>query len=377
MFNTRKIAGVVGLLLLFAFGFYIWKNHQKKATLWKTAPIEFGSIQTSVTATGILQALVTVQIGTQVSGTISALYVDFNSKVRKGQVLARLDTTLLMANLTEVQSGLARVLAQDKKASEDLKRVRALFERSLVSQAELDQANAEAQMAKAGYSSSKAQVDKARINLGFATITSPIDGIVISRAVDLGQTVASSFSTPTLFTIAGDLREMQVLASVDEADIGKIRKGQQAQFRVDAYPDTIFAGVVDQIRLQPKSEQNVVTYDVLIRARNPQLQLMPGMTANLTIVLEKKHNVMIVPAAALRFRPPTNVGDPKTKASQIFLFSKGNIQPLEVKTGLSDGIKTEIEGDVRLGMEVVLGIDLPKKNTTSAKPFGMDNKPRR
>lgn len=287
-----------------AGGVWYWKSRGATEIKWRTSEVERGPLQVSVTATGTLQAVVTVQVGTQVSGTVSEINADFNSQVRKGEVIARIDTTLLRAALSDALSSQERAAAQERQAADTRARTQTLFERELVSHSELDQAVANARVAAANLSSAKAQVDRARINLRYATIVSPIDGTVLSRAVDVGQTVAASFNTPTLFTIAGDLSQMQVQASVDEADIGKVKAGQRATFTVDAYPDTLFTGEVRQIRLQPVVNQNVVSYDVVIAVPNPLLRLMPGMTANLTIAVARKENVLKVAAAALRFAPP-------------------------------------------------------------------------
>jgi HlyD family secretion protein len=315
-------------------------------------------------------------------------------------VIARLDTTLLHAALMDARSSLARVAAQDRQAAEELKRTKALFERSLVSQAELDQAMAAAQVAAANMNSAQSQVERARINLRYAIITSPIDGTVLSRAVDVGQTVAASFNTPTLFTIAGDLREMEVKAAVDEADIGKVLAGQKATFTVDAYPEAVFAGLVQQVRLEPKVEQNVVTYDVVIRVPNPDKKLMPGMTANLTIAVTEKDGVLLVPASALRFRPPRdgskeggearasrrdrvhaagagrdsgNAGDTDGggKRGRVYLLVDGKPSPVRVKVGLSDGSRTEVEGPVQPGSVVVIGMEGAASAQGAARPFGL------
>jgi HlyD family secretion protein len=411
---------------------------------WRTAPVERGPLQVSVTATGTLQAVVTVQVGTQVSGTVSAIYADFNSQVKKGQVIARIDTTLLRATLADAQSNLEKAAAQARQAEDTRKRTQALFERDLVSQSEIDQATADARVAEANLASAKAQVDRARINLRYATIVSPIDGTVLSRAVDVGQTVAASFNTPTLFTIANDLRQMQVQASVDEADIGKVRVGQRATFTVDAYPDTTFVGEVSQIRLNPVINQNVVSYDVLISVPNPNLRLMPGMTANLSIAVARKEDALQVPAAALRFSPPdapkkarggwnrsggeaggtaraTGAGPNPAGApnaatggdsagaqagrghwagrdsarggnaggsrggngnwagkrsrgmGEVYVLEGGKPKAVEVKTGLSDGSHTEIEGPLAPGTEVITGMESGKPSGPAAQssPFGM------
>jgi HlyD family secretion protein len=348
----------------------------------------------TVTATGALQAITTVQVGTQVSGPIAALYVDFNDRVTKGQVIARLDTTLLNAALRDALSGLERVAALSNQAQAERDRSRTLFARELVSKAELEQAEASARVATANLSSARAQVERARINLRYAIIESPIDGIVLSRAVELGQTVAASFNTPTLFTIAGDMSEMRVQAAVDEADIGRLRTGQNATFTVDAYPDTAFVGVVEQVRLQPVVTQNVVTYDVILRASNPGLRLMPGMTANLTIVTDRRDDVLRAPAAALRFKPPVEedesgaIRDSGTRpqrasagakserpnqatGGRVFILENGVPKAVTVTTGLSDGTRTEIEGALNEGAEVIIGVVSAESETTSGAPFGM------
>lgn len=308
--RKNKIWIVSGFVLVAAIaGFWWWKA--RPATVeWRTAPVTRGPVEVTVTSTGTLQAVTTVQVGTQVSGSIAALYADFNDRVTKGQVIARLDTTLLDAALKDALSGLERVSALSQQAAAERDRARSLFRRDLISRAELEQAEASARVAAANLSSARAQVERARINLRYAIIESPIDGIVLSRAVEPGQTVAASFNTPTLFTIAGDMTEMNVQAAVDEADIGRLRKGQSATFTVDAYPDTVFTGTVEQVRLQPTLTQNVVTYDVILRAANPDLKLMPGMTATLTIVTDRVADALRVPVAALRFTPPDNGATP-------------------------------------------------------------------
>jgi HlyD family secretion protein len=455
--KRRSVQAVLLFLVLVAAGSWFMWGGKAPEPKWKTAAVERGPVQVSVTATGTLQAVVTVQVGTQVSGTVSALYVDFNSKVAKGQVIARIDTTLLRAALADAQSNLERTSAQQRQAASELKRSEALFARGLISQSDLDQASANASVATANLSSSRAQVDRARINLRYATIIAPIDGIVLSRAVDVGQTVAASFNTPTLFTLAGDLREMQVQASVDEADIGKVAAGQSASFTVDAYPDMAFTGSVKQIRLQPVTVQNVVSYDVVISVPNPELKLMPGMTANLTIAVARAEDVLNVPAAALRFSPPdggkgagkgkgewskrnASAGDSALTASggdsagshnrgagrggdstgvrggrrgdstmvrgagsghdstegshrrrqggengeragrdraqasgRVWVLENGKPKPIHVRTGLSDGTRTEITGRIEPGTEVITGVESAVKGEKAAQssPFGM------
>lgn len=435
MFKGKRLVILIAILALAgAAAYWVWGG-RKAEIKWRTAAVEKGAVQISVTATGTLQAVLTVQVGTQVSGTVSALYVDFNSKVAKNQVIARIDTTLLRASLSDAQSNLEKVAAQELQAAADLKRTKALFAQSLVSQSELDQATANASVATANLNSARAQVDRARINLRYATIISPIDGIVLSRAVDVGQTVAASFNTPTLFTIAGDLRQMQVQASVDEADIGKVAVGQRATFTVDAYPDSVFVGEVQQIRLQPVTVQNVVSYDVVIGVPNPALRLMPGMTASLTIVIDRKEDVLTVPVAALRFNAWEAMGGKKgmkggkgkggakdsadakggaggsgpgqwakasgeikgdssarsgaaggegkawrhgghggkdTASAKVFVLENGKPKPVRVQAGLSDGSRTEITGPLEAGAEVITGVETPKADAAQGtNPFGM------
>jgi HlyD family secretion protein len=376
-----------------AWGYYAWKDRSAE-TVWITAPVQRGDVRVTVTATGTLKAVTTVEVGTQVSGTIAALYADFNSKVKKGQVIARLDTTLLYASVQDARSSLERVAALDQQASAELKRMRALFARELISQTELDQAVANARVAAANLVSARAGVERARINLRYATIQSPIDGIVLARAVELGQTVAASFSTPTLFSLAGDLREMRVQAAVDEADIGRVREGQTAVFTVDAYPDQIFTGQVEQVRLQPTVTQNVVTYDVVLRVPNDDLRLMPGMTANLTITVAEHDRVLTVPVGALRFTPPRkglsekksagadegNAGSPRTdsaNAGRVFVLENGKPRPVRVETGLSDGAHTEVNGALSEGALVITGVQIESTAKAGAgSPFGMTQRPR-
>jgi len=404
--RKNKIWIVSGLVLVAAIaGFWWWKA--RPATVeWRTAPVTRGPVEVTVTSTGTLQAVTTVQVGTQVSGSIAALYADFNDRVTKGQVIARLDTTLLDAALKDALSGLERVSALSQQAAAERDRARSLFRRDLISRAELEQAEASARVAAANLSSARAQVERARINLRYAIIESPIDGIVLSRAVEPGQTVAASFNTPTLFTIAGDMTEMNVQAAVDEADIGRLRKGQSATFTVDAYPDTVFTGTVEQVRLQPTLTQNVVTYDVILRAANPDLKLMPGMTATLTIVTDRVADALRVPVAALRFTPPDNgatppgvgpagaAGGPAARAAganpgaraargapaeeAVHVLENGTPRRVPVRTGLSDGARTAVEGDLAPGTDVVVGVVSSAGPAGPAgSPFGMPSRGRR
>ncbi len=281
--------------------------HRAPPVTYRTAAVTRGDVKVQVTATGTVNPHFNVAVGTQVSGTVAKLFVDFNSRVKKDQVVALLDTTLLFADVQDSRAALAKAEAQMLLANQNAKRERALFAKGLVAQADLDQSVADSAAAAAQVSSSSAELARAKINLRYATIRSPIQGVVIARNVDVGQTVAASFNTPTLFSISDDLTKMQVQASIDEADVGGIKIGQVANFTVDAYPARTFKGVVTQIRLSPTTVQNVVTYTVMIDLDNSDLALLPGMTANVTVDVQKAENVLIVPAAALKFMPP-NMG---------------------------------------------------------------------
>jgi HlyD family secretion protein len=392
--NRKRVLWIAAILVAAVagwLGYSAWKKKSAAKVSWITAPVERGDVRVTVTATGSLKAVTAVEVGTQVSGTIAALYADFNSKVKKGQVLARIDTTLLYASLQDARSSLERVSALNQQAADELKRMRSLFARELVSQAELDQAVASARVAAANLTSARSGVERARINLRYAIITSPIDGIVLSRAVEIGQTVAASFSTPTLFSLAGDLKEMRVQAAVDEADIGRVKEGQTATFTVDAYPEETFTGRVEQVRLQPTLTQNVVTYDVVLRVPNEDLRLMPGMTANLTITVSGVEDVLHVPSAALRFSPPgarrargeggaRAPGDgPRSggkDAGRVFVLEGGKPRPVAVATGMTDGSRTEVTGDLREGTPVITGVVSADAPAQAGAPFGMQQRPR-
>lgn len=305
MKKTRAIWIIIGgVIILGAAGFY-WLNGSGKSDLsYRLEKVTRGDVVVSISATGTLNAVTTVQVGSQVSGTISKLYADFNSLVKEGQLLAQLDPTFLQASVNEQRASVDRTRAQVNEAERTFRRVTDLFNKSLVSQADLDAATTSLESARASAKQAEAALERVVVNLRYATIRSPISGVVISRNVDVGQTVAASLQAPTIFTIANDLRKMQVEANVDEADIGQVNEGQVVTFRVDAYPNDEFDGKVSQIRLAPIISQNVVTYNVIISVDNPEQKLMPGMTATLSIEVARKEDVLRVPIQALRFTPP-------------------------------------------------------------------------
>jgi HlyD family secretion protein len=350
---------------------------------YRTEPITRGDIEQSVTATGTVNAVTTVQVGTQVSGTIKTLYVDFNSRVKKGQLIAQIDPSTFesqvqqsQANLLSAQANLEKAqtaLANDKKTFE---RNKELFAKNLIAQSDLDTAETAYQTDKAQVNSAKAQIEQAKAsldyakqNLAYTKILSPVDGVVISRNVDVGQTVAASFQTPTLFTIAQDLTKMQIDTNVAESDIGVVKVGQEVDFTVDAYPDTTFEGRVWQIRQAPITVQNVVTYDVVIQVNNKDFKLMPGMTANVSIVIQKKNNVLRITNAALRFRmserPSSSVtgtaGAGGKKGPAIWILENGKPRRIVMTPGISDGNYTEVTSDdLKEGQQAI--VEALKKN---------------
>jgi len=334
---------------------------------FETASVDRGRIVARVTATGTLSALVTVQVGSQVSGRIQELFVDFNSPVKAGQLLARIDPQLFQAsveqaraNLAAAEGNLARARAQSTDATRQRDRARALFEGDhLIAEADVETADANAQAAAAqvqamqgAVAQSQASLHQAQVNLDYTRIISPIDGIVISRSVDIGQTVASALQAPTLFSLAQDLRKIQVDTDVSEADVGRLRSGMEASFTVDAFPGDRFKGIVRQIRNAAQTVQNVVTYNAVLDAANDDLRLRPGMTATVTFISAEKSDVLRVPNSALRFRPPPDLATRQmTKNSPdqrtVWILRGNRPTPLTIRVGLSDGSVTElVEGDL-------------------------------
>lgn len=364
------------LLIVLAFiGWFVLSRNGEPAAQYKFKRIERGDITATVSATGKVNAVVTVQVGSQVSGTIQRLDVDFNSKVTKGQVVAQIDPALFEAQVAQAKGKLANDEANVEKArvvmldaKRNLDRMEELLSKNLVSQSDKDTAQTAYDSNAAGFKAAQAQVlqDQASLrlaetNLRYTTIRSPVDGIVISRNVDVGQTVAASLQAPTLFTIAQDLTEMQVDTSVDEADIGKVRLGQEAEFTVDAYPESPFQGTVHDIYNQPIVVQNVVTYDAIIRVKNPDFKLKPGMTANITIRVDSRENVVKIPNAALRYTPENfrkaegPAGADRSDTARVWVLKNGKELPVAVTLGLSDGNFTEAIGTaMQSGDEVII-----------------------
>lgn len=363
MKTLKKIGiAIVVIAVLAVAAFLILRKSEKPQMKYKTAEIHRGSIVNTVTATGTIEPIVQVEVGTQVSGIINHIYVDYNSVVKKGEVIAELDKTTLEADLASSSATLQSNKTEYEYQEKNFLRIKGLHEKKMVSDTDYETAEYQYNKAKSSYEKSQSDITKARQNLEYATIYSPIDGVVIDRAVEEGQTVAASFNTPTLFTIANDLRQMRVIADVDEADIGGVVEGQQATFTVDAFPEDVFKGSVTQVRLQPTTELNVVTYEVVVDAPNPDLKLKPGLTANLTIYTMQKDSVLLVPLKALRFQPenaPEPVADSANpRARVLWMQSPQGLQPVNVTTGDNDGIFAEITGDIKEGDKVVTGVDI-------------------
>lgn len=422
--KITRIFIIVAVLIAAGLAVAFYFNNRKSGTLpLKTSKVDTGNIEVYVTTTGTLNPVTLVQVGTQVSGTIAKIYVDFNDVVKKGQIIAQIDSTFLAAQVKDAEAQVERAKAQVNQAQRDLNRIKELYAKNLVSQADYDQALTNYETALAQLKSAEAQLERARVNLKYSTIYSPIDGIVISRNVDVGQTVAASLQAPTLFTIANDLRKMRVEANVDEADIGKVKPGQIVYFTVDAYPEETFTGKVSQVRLQPINVQNVINYTVIIDVDNKDLKLKPGMTANVKILIEKRENVLRLPNLALRFKPdpadkrfakameemqkrreefmrrrqqeggsgfpnqaPQGQGEQRfggfpgggspgggNRAIIWILDENKNPKPVFVRTGITDGNYTEVVGgNLKEGDEVITGYVFPTaagNNPSTPQPF--------
>ena len=354
------VAGVVLALLL--------GKKEKQVLVYQVTTLEPTTISSSVTATGTVEPIKQVEVGTQVSGIISKIYVDFNSVVKEGQLIAELDRSVLQADLESSRANLNSAKVEYDYQTSNYNRIKGLYDKELVSTTEYEQAKYSYDRARYSYTQAQSNYTKAQKNIGYAKIYSPIDGVVLSRAVDEGQTVASGFSTPTLFTIANDLTAMQVIANVDEADIGAVKEGQRVEFEVDAFPEDTFAGTVTQVRLQATTTSNVVTYQVVINAPNPELKLMPGLTANITIYTLDKHDVLAVPVRALRFTPEGEKYQENTVWRQL---SGEQLERVSVVTGVSDGINTEILEGVAAGDRIVTGTRLVSVGGKAPDPSKM------
>ncbi len=350
--------GIVALIALVA-AYFIFGGKKEEKVSFETATAEKQNIHTTITATGTIEPVTSVTVGTQVSGIVAKLYVDYNSVVRKGQVIAELDKTNLISELNTAKANLASAQSDMDYKLANYNRYKTLYDKGLVSANDFESARLSYLQAKDKVATSRESVNKAQTNLGYATITSPIDGVVLSKSVEEGQTVAASFNTPELFTIAQDLTDMRVIADIDEADIGGVLEGQRVTFTVDAFPDDQFEGNVTQVRQQATTESNVVTYEVVISARNNDLKLKPGLTANVTIFTLEKNDVLAVPSRALRFTPnEALLSKGQTIADcqgdhKVWTLDGNTFKAHAVSIGTTNGVLTEITGGLQPGAKVL------------------------
>ncbi|MBQ8221879.1 MAG: efflux RND transporter periplasmic adaptor subunit [Bacteroidales bacterium] len=376
-----------------AFVLYKVFSKSEKELVVRTYVVDEYTVENTVTATGTIQPLEQVEVGTQVSGEIDKIFVDYNSVVKKGQLLAELDKSNLLENLRQAEASVRSAESELEYSKTSYERTKQLYEANAATQIAYDESRNALVKAETSLQNAQSNLDKAKVNLGYAEIYSPIDGVVLSREVEVGQTVAASYSTPTLFTIANDLTQMKVEADVDEADIGQVVEGQKVTFSVDAYIDDVFYGEVQQIRLQPTTTNNVVTYTVIITAHNPDLKLLPGMTASVTIITEEETG-LAVPSEALSFMPSEDVmkemmknrperpegnmpprpqgrpsmeemGEGRAQAQpreMVWVKENGTIKPCPIKTGMSDGVYRIVEQGLMQGDSVVLSANYVDKN---------------
>lgn len=363
--NKKKTLVIVAVAAIAALAVWLLSGGKKEEKItFDTAAVAPANIMNSITATGTIEPVTSVTVGTQVSGIVSKLFVDYNSVVKKGQVIAELDKTNLMSQLNTAKTQLATAQSQLNYQTANYKRYKTLFEKGLVAADDFDNAKLSYTQAKEQVVSAKEEVQRAQTNLGYATITSPIDGVVLSKSVEEGQTVAASFSTPELFTIAQDLTNMQVVADVDEADIGDVKEGERVSFTVDAYPDDTFEGEVKQVRQEATTTNNVVTYEVVISAPNADLKLKPGLTANVTIYTAERKGVLSVPSKALRFTPQKEtvgkmkIVDAANAKNKVWTIEGNSIVAHKVNIGMTDGTNTQIVGGIAEGTKVITGLNV-------------------
>jgi HlyD family secretion protein len=396
--SWKRWGVIAGALLLIGLCIWYVKFRSGNAPQYVTAPVTRGDLTQLVTATGQLNPVTNVQVGCQISGTIAKLYVDFNSPVTNGQLVAQIDPSIYQANVHSAEGDLANAEAALELAKVNADRSKELLANRLIPQSDNDQAVATLHQAEATVQIKRATVELARVNLQYCTIYSPVDGMVISRNVDVGQTVAASFNAPTLFVIANDLTKMQIDANVGESDIGGVEEKQRVDFTVDAFPNRTFHGLVVQVRNSPTNVQNVVTYDTVIGVNNADLKLKPGMTANVSIIVAERSNALRIPNAALRFRPleastnavptaATTAGGPATgnapsaqrpkgehrPSRPVYVLKNGKAVPVQVKVGITDGIYTEITDGLSESNSVITFASYKQSGTSAqaANPFGM------
>ena len=420
LFRSKLFLIALAVIVLFTAGYWYYSSSSSSSDeQYRFTTIDKGNIESIVTATGTLNPVTTVQVGSQVSGIISKIFVDYNSHVKQGELIALIDTTILYANVRNAETALQKAQAQLEYSTHDFERMTTLYNKNLAAQSDFDLSKQNYELAKAGVASAKLNLDNAKANLGYAYIKAPIDGTVIARNVDPGQTVAASFSAPTLFLIGKDLSKMQILADVDESDIGQIKVGQKARFTVQAYPYKKFEGIVYQIRLAPTTVQNVVNYTVVVNVDNQDGLLLPGMTATIDFLIQSADDVFKVSNSALRFRPTQAMIDqikqefqnmpdslknklrsrtgqgnrqggfgsqgfwgrsgqqngPQTSGTLWYFDDQGKLKVMRVQLGITDGQNTEIKSDkIKQGMKVINGILVAdESNGSSSSPFQQNN----
>lgn len=364
--DKKKIILVVVLLILALILYFVFSGKKKMPEyILKTENVEMGCISNSISATGKVEPVTEVEVGTQVSGKIDKIHVDYNSKVKKGQLLAELDRSTLSTSLESAKTDYNNALNEYGYYKKVYDRNKALHDKQLISDAEFEEVEFQFMKASNSLRKSKYEVDRAQTNLGYATITSPINGVVISVEVEEGQTVAASMTTPTLFIIAENLVDMQVVANIDEADIGQVSEGQKVEFTVDAYPNDKFTGVVRQVRLEPTTTSNVVTYEVIVDAKNPDLKLKPGLTANISVMTLYKDSIMTIPSKALKFQMDASLLPPNmktvaadsvdAKATTVWVIKGRDLAEQRViKTGVSNGSRIEVLSGLEEGDKVIV-----------------------
>ena len=390
-----KLTGIaVAAIIVAGTGWFYRRADGSEAPIYRTATIQRGNVKSTVSATGTLSAVKTIQVGTQVSGQIAAIYVDYNQHVRRGQLLATIDPALQNQAVEEARAQLERALATMEQAQSEYARSKQLFEWKVITASEFSAVQSNFSVQQANVKSARIALERAGQNLAYTKIYAPIDGVIVERNVDVGQTVAANFSTPQLFLIANDLSDMQILALVDESDIGAIKTGQPVEFTVQAYPNETFFGTVQQVRLQSKTQDNVVDYTAVVTVKNTTAELLPGMTATAQFLTGSAENVLVVPNSALRIKPTptmfaqaqhvvgTNDGQHANSAILWTLDNRGKLAAVRVRTGLSDETETEVAGpDLTAGTKIVIGVvdagtasgDAPSKNPfESPRPSGGD-----
>lgn len=383
----KIVLGIAGVAVIGVVCYFFPGASPGKALNWETTQVKKERISNMVSATGTVEPVTKVDVGTQVSGIVDKIYVDYNSVVKKGQLIAEMDKVTLQAELESQEAQLANAKAEYDYQQKNYARSKVLFEKKLISDTDYESATYNYEKAKSTYDKSKADIVKVRRNLGYAVITSPIDGVVISREVEEGQTVAAGFETPTLFTIAKDLTEMQVIADVDEADIGQVMDGQRVTFSVDAYPNDIFEGVVTQVRLEATVESNVVTYEVVISAPNPDLKLKPGLTATVSIYTLEKNGVLTISPKVLKFVPdhqvaeasgiilePIQVENPALQKT-VWVKKGDTLKQKEIRLGTLLTSVVEVVNGLQEGEEVVIGMQTGKRVMGPPQPGETESSP--